>query len=508
MDLESPDSALLEEGAKCSDFAVGVETAKYAAEILFNTEVKEMKPIVHQRKDTVMYVANFEKGWALLSADVRAKVILASAKEGSFEQQKSNQGAAMLVNNLANELLELKRDKEPVLYSELQNNDDFVLWHNLSLGYKAQNEGLVISEPDANVMYKVTRSQIERPKRPATREVYFARKLVKQENMGTTYRLLGDRLKTKWGQNEYWNFCLPMVPDENKAPVYPKVGCVAVAMGQVIYDAHYKLNMPTWLYHGCKIEGRYYNEKNFNLNFIQGQYVENSPRWDLMAKNWFDSYERRSYVAEFFADLDWRLSMNYGYEASGSHISKGVMNQYGLTFDEGDFNSKKVEQNLLNSLPVLIRSCTTKKTSGWWLWKKTAYTEGHAWVIDGLSETTTNIKNTYEWRVIVVENNGEEHKTRLNPNLRPNEDAVYSSLGDVYVDFDKVIEYDRAINMGMQPGQQETSTLSRSIRKFLMNWGWNGSCDKNEYSLSATQWDASEYSFKYDTKIFYNLRKK
>lgn len=507
MDLESPDSALLEEGAKCSDFAVGVETAKYAAEILFNTEVKEMKPIVHQRKDTVMYVANFEKGWALLSADVRAKAILVSAKEGSFEQQESNQGTAMLVNKLANELLELKRNREPILYSELQNNEDFVLWHNLSLGYKAQNEGLTDSESNANVMYKVTRSQIQRPERPGSRATrYLARRLVKQENEGMTYGLYGDRLKTEWGQGDEWNFCLPKVFDNEKDSVYPKVGCVAVAMGQVIYYAHYKLNAPTWLNHGCKIEGFYKDGKNFNLKYVQGQYVDNSPRWDLMAKNWFDSYERRSYVAEFFADLDWRLSMDYGYEASGSYISKGVMNQYGLTFDEGDFNSKIVEQNLLNRLPVLIRSCTTKKTSGWWLWKKTKYEGGHAWVIDGLSERTTNIKNIYEWRVVTVENN--DNKTRLNPNLRPNEDAVYSSLSDVYQDFDEVIEYDRAIKMGMQPGQQETSTLSKSTRKFLMNWGEDGVYDDNEYSLSATQWDVPKYSFKYDTKIFYNLRKK
>lgn len=410
-----------------------------------------------------------------------------------------------MVNSLANELLELKRDKKPVLYSELQNNEDFVLWHNLSLGYKAQNEGLATSEPNANVMYKVTRSLIEKPKRPATR--YFARRLVKQENMGTTYHLLGDRLKTKWGQGDEWNFCLPMVPNEDKLPVLPKVGCVAVAMGQVIYDAHYKLNMPTWLYHGCKIEGRYYNEKNFNLNFIQGQYVDNSPRWDLMAKDKDESYEKRSYVAEFFADLDWRLKMNYGYNASGSDISKDVMNQYGLTFDEGGFNSKKVEENLKNSLPVIITSCREKNTPDWWeFWKKTTYGLGHAWVIDGLSETKTDIKNTYEWRVVTVENN--DNKTRLNPNLRPNEDAVYSSLSDVYQYFDKVIEYDRAINMGMQPGQQETSTLSKSIRKFLMNWGWDGDCDNIEYSLSATQWEVPFRTYQYNTKIYYNLRKK
>ena len=510
MDLESPDSALLEEGAKCSDFAVGVETAKYAAEILFNTEVKEMKPIVYQRKDTVMYVANFEKGWALLSADVRAKAILVSAKEGSFEQQESNQGTAMLVNKLVNELLELKRNREPVLYSELQNNDDYVLWHNLSLGYKAQNEGLTDSESNANVMYKVSRSQIQRPERPGSRATrYLARKLVKQENEGTTYRLLGDRLMTKWGQEYEWNFCLPQVPNPNdkNEKVYPMVGCTAVAMGQVIYYAHYKLNTPTWLYHGCRVEGFYKDKKNYNLKYVQGQYVDNSPRWDLMAKNKYDFYERRSYVAEFFADLDWRLKMDYSYDGSGADVSKDVMNEYGLTFDEGGFDSKIVEQNLRNSRPVIITSYETKSTSRKWVfWKTTKYGGGHTWVIDGLSERTTNIKNIYEWRVVTVENN--DNKTRLNPNLRPNEVAVYSSLSDVYQDFDEVIEYDRAIKMGMQPGQQETSTLSKSIRKFLMNWGGDGLCDDNEYSLSATQWDTPFHSYKYNTMIFYNLRKK
>jgi len=282
MDVDNPISTSLDD-VKCTDFSVSVETAKYTAEYLYGNEVKDMNPVVYQGKDTVMYAVNFEDGWVLLSADMRAKTVLASATEGTFEQQENNPGTANLINKLANEILDLKRDKTAVRYSELQNNEDYIFWHNMYLGYKSTvKKDNTVSKSNIVVMNQ---------KAPAvgstTRTLYLCKKLISQENLGTTSRMVGGRMATKWGQDDTyvpWNIKLPYVVNDKNELVYPPAGCTCVAMAQVIYHAHYKFNTPSWLYHGTKIEGIYYDKKNFNMTLHQGQYVENSPRWNLMAK--------------------------------------------------------------------------------------------------------------------------------------------------------------------------------------------------------------------------------
>jgi len=231
------------------------------------------------------------------------------------------------------------------------------------------------------------------------------------------------------------------------------------------------------------------------------------------------------YVAELFADLDWRLNMTYGYKGSGAYVQKDVMNQYGLTFDEGGLNSKTVEQNLEKSLPVIITSYQNKVTSGWWFWKKTGHANGHTWVIDGLLERTTSTRKNYRWCLVeVVEQNDDSYplldengktvkmyaKTITDKPILFEEapEYYYTSLSDVYRDFDYVMTYERATQEGKKPCQEETITTKQSSRKFLMNWGWDGSGDNNEYELSATEWKVGNANYWYDTSIFYNLRVK
>ena len=48
-----------------------------------NAFIKSIDPIVNGR-DTIMYLANYEKGWELLSADTRAPRVLMMAENGNI----------------------------------------------------------------------------------------------------------------------------------------------------------------------------------------------------------------------------------------------------------------------------------------------------------------------------------------------------------------------------------------------------------------------------------------
>ncbi len=520
-DTEKPASSSVED-VKCTDFGVNMETARFAAKFLSDKEIKDIKPIVYHDKDTVLYVVNYEDGWTLLSADMRAKAVIASSQTGTFDESGSNSGSALWINNLANQVLKLKHDNTPVSYSELNKNEDYVFWHRMYLGY--------IAEASDNTMDNSSSHKSTMRRRPApiettgsTSRLYLCKRLLKEENLGTTYQSVGNRLKTKWGQGSPWNVRLPFVPDDDGNAAYPMVGCVGVAMGQVIYYCHFNLNMPTWLYHGAKLEGVYYDKKNYDIRFTTGQYVENSPRWNQMALRANSQYptDETNYVAELFAELDYKLSMNYGYSKSGANVSRDVINQYGLTWDEGGFNSQTVEQNLRNGLPVLITSYANEKTTGWWLWKTTKHVDGHAWVIDGMSETTSSTKCKYVWELVEVrenstsDNGGRNNTVKPNPSREPSPyddeytvSKVYSSINGLYRDYETFIEFNNGLNSGIIPEQECTETHKNVKKNILMNWGWSGYGDDIEYELSATTWYVSPYTFQYNTKIYYNLRKK
>ena len=524
-DTENPVSSSIED-AKRSDFRVNMETARYAAKFLSEKEVKDIKPIVYRGKDTVLFVVNYDEGWKLLSADMRAKAVIASSQTGTFDAAGSNSGSALWINNLANQVLALKHDKTPVSYSELNKNEEYVFWHRMYLGYLAERRAN--AENSHNSRRRIPNNLYASASSGSNHKRFLCKELVSSKILGTTRQSLGNRLKTKWGQGSPWNVCLPFVFDEQGNATYPVVGCVGVAMGQIIYYSHFNLNMPTWLHHGAKLEGVYYDKKNYDIRFTTGQYVENSPRWNQMALR--ASYKQSptdatNYVAELFAELDYKLSMDYGYLASGAHVSRDVINQYGLTWDEGGYNSQIVEQNLRNGLPVLITSYANEKTTGWWLWKKTQPVDGHAWVIDGLVEETTTIQNTYKWVVVELmerqddtgyrdpeDRNGNNSNRGKCTELMPFEEAIvqarYTSMDELRGNYADVIDYDEAKRQNIVPGQRDVETSKTSYRRILMNWGWSGNGDDIEYQPSATTWYVSPYTFKYNTTIYYNLRKK
>ncbi len=514
-DTEKPASSSVED-VKCTDFGVNMETARFAAKFLSDKEIKDIKPIVYHDKDTVLYVVNYEDGWTLLSADMRAKAVIASSQTGTFDESGSNSGSALWINNLANQVLKLKHDNTPVSYSELNKNEDYVFWHRMYLGYLAERRA---NSGDKSFSCKARMRRLPASKAltSSTRKYYLCKKLVKIENLGTTTQVIGNRLKTKWGQRNPYNVYVPKVFDNEIGKyVFAPVGCVAVSIGQILYYYHNKFGVPSSLNHGARFIGN-----NNDAVFIPGEKVENSPRWEQMkldAGPLQYKSEKTNYVAELFADLGHKLNMKYGLGRSEAYTSISVLNQYGLNCDKSPFNASIVEQNIRNGLPVIITSYGKEDDFD----NQVKYNDGHSWIIDGISETTTNKQYSYLWVIAELrEGNDRGRDGRNEPAPRRDSfaepepfndafitDGIYTSLSDIYRNYECVIKSDIALSTGVVPKDaQEKETREEVQKYFLMNWGDYGSNNDQKYSINATNWEYGIYNFKFGTKIFYNFRK-
>lgn len=269
-----------------------------------------------------------------------------------------------------------------------------------------------------------------------------------------------------------------------------------MTIAQTLYFTHFKLNAPSGLYHTISSTGFIFNDKNYQVNFSRGDYVDNSPRWEQMALN--RQQPNTEYVANLMADVGYRVGMKYAAAGSGANISQSAMQSYGLTYDEKDYHYNDVISQIRKGMPVMITAYANTYTTGWWFWKQTHYSDGHAWVIDGIVDNTRNIKYDYIWeRVFVPDNPSGPHEEQIMP--------IYD-ISDLYSQYEEVLTLDEANLRGIFPGDRETRTDTYTTTNILMNWGWNGSYD-GQYSPYASSWTGGGYNFQYTRKIYYNIRK-
>lgn len=489
--------------SKCYDFNVDMKTAAYTAGFLDTTSIVNIEPIALDG-DTIMYVANYKEGWKLLSADMRATPILVSSPTGSFCYESQTTGSHLWIQNIASNIIELRKNKSGISYDELDQNQDYQFWKQMYLSAHAEK---ISSAPDS---VKTSRRKARRSN--YTIHKYLCKRLVSSKIVENKTGLLNKRLETKWNQDPPYNKYLPLVKNENNIDVYPPAGCTAVAMGQLLYWAHYNLGTPLGLWHGAKFEGKYPN----SYKYVPGIYHPNSDRWDDMNDDYY-------YVAEFLAELSYKLGMRFEADGSDAEPKVSVMNEYGLTWDEGVFTPNTVINNLKNGLPVLI----------------TAYSEpnkslGHAWIIDGLKEQNITTYFEYEWVIEeVIEGNIKDSDPNLCHPLPPMEHHEISSeddwvsreaedwtyYGEIHNSYDElrrsfieVKDYDVAIGQGLRAGKREYQSSTTTKYYFMMNWGWDTELNHdNEVEYAADNvcvWTGEQKVWQYYPRIYYNIRKK
>lgn len=460
------------------DINVSLATAKYTAELMSHSKVKSITPIVPQPHDTIMYVVNCEKGWMLLSADKRVTPILASSPSGEFNQNSTNPGVATLLNSFADKLTSMKQQGGKATFTELKKNENFMFWLRMTWGA-------------ANKDCRKTTSSL-----PSTRchgcgddgniDTFICKRLVYNSVVEEKVNQIGQRTKTVWGQDEPWNTNLPLVLD-GKEFTSPPVGCVAVAMAQLLYFTHFKFNVPNGLNHGVSFTGRIIDKDNYTKNYVPGHYVANSPRWNEMALYWAKPCRQTSYVADLMAELGYYLGMNYSPTESGTNVSTEVMRRYGIAWDEGDYDANMVMQSIEKGCPVLITAFEERYRKGWLFWRHTHYRGGHAWLIDGIVNRHRSIRSEYQWEPVIVDHTKGD---------------VEPTLGD----YEEVLHINAARASGIREYDRTYKYYDNDTRYLLMNWGWDGDGNSLEFSPNAEIWSAGGHNYRYNKRIYFNVR--
>lgn len=385
--------------------------------------------------DTLLYVYNFSDGWVVLSGDRRVGPVIAESPTGRLDMN-DEQGYVFWIRSNAENILALKEDGPEI------ENKSVRMWDMIA--------------------------PVSMNKVPQTKAAY--KKWVIREfpiNQKTTWETeVPHLIQTKWGQKEPWNMTAPKdMTTLKKLPLMPEtvdrctIGCVAVAVSQLLYYLHYYIGKPNALYHDVSWADSIFTSTS-DIGFFRSGLVTDSNRWDDMLKDpYIDNREAMQYVTDFMMDVGNRYGMKYSAETSnagGSGCSMSPTAQilseiYDISCKKADYNVSIIQQQLYNGTPVLISGCFyDSKHEGM---------SAHAWLIDGLFVQRARYtmmrycEYTDNWTSF---------------------DETYDSFASAKAKYDFTGEYDIQTFVG---------TDDVEVLSFLMNWGENGGGDDVYYGV-------------------------
>lgn len=397
--------------------------------------------------DTLLYVVNFKEGWMILSRDRRTVPVIAENFEGSLEINPDS-GYNVWLRLFNENLAVMKEDRS------FGENDYTKLW-NAILPRK--------SEKESNNRYGEWKWVI--------REGMFGEHT-------TVIDTIPQMVQTKWGQQAPWNNNYPI----DLTDIYPNntnnnkcyVGCVAVAIAQVLHYWHNQFGFPTQLSHTVSCSSTVYGPST-NIGFSRGDITNNSTRWDDMALS-ASSGGNTTYVGDLMLDIGKMANMVYAGYGSGAILSTAlaaVAQYYGLgLYSSSSYSEAVVKDRLFNGYPVLISGQAIINSS-----------IRHAWIINGFYIERQNYSM---FRYC-------EYSCDWGP-----DDEVYDTLAEA-----------QAVYGFSGPYDFKPFTRIIDNERFLMNWGEDGVGDG--IFLCSGAWPCSAYGYNfspyYTIEIggFYNL---
>lgn len=410
--------------------------------------IKDIVPIM-EGTDTALFVVQFENGWSVISRDKRTYPVLACDSIGTFDfdfygdlyksiTKTSLEESGLSIQNANNSI-----DEGCNVYSQLW---DFI---------KAPSTKVEAQEPVA------TKST----------EKYWIKYYLGTGKVEEEEKIDIDHLiRTKWGQWYPWNKKMPMNDDTGTLKRCP-TGCTAVASAQLIYYWHYESGVPSGLWHDLSHSGTV-DKNNHLVDFERADYVENSPRWDLMPLSDDNGYAE--YVSDLMLDIGERLGMTYKYTGSGAWPSKKVFNAYGLTCTEGatgDFPQSTISSEIKKHQPVLIVAWTEENV-------------GHTFLIDGIWEGYELWATTYQW--------GQSYEKEGWPHIS------YTEQDIIEMELDEEDE--------PHVGQQISEYFTIPKTQYRVNWGWSGDGWGALYSSSIFDgWSIGDDTYAMNPKIYYEI---
>lgn len=370
---------------------------------------------VERDGDALLYVVNYEDGWAIFSADKHLPPVLAKGQTEAFNLETvDNPGVLLWMDNMMDATRRV-REETPAESA----NENTALWNGYSKKQKTEGDN------------------------PSRTEYLWTKVLVSSvhEDIDTLY--WGPYLQTNWGQESPWNSKLAY----NNGNNHFKTGCVAVALSQLLYYFHNTLGVPSGLYHGVSVAGwtLYLYQNYYTSTLSRTDFTDPSPRWAQMPLDSCSDAEG-AYVADLMADVGNRVNMHYTVNngsLSTINDAQAGLYYYGLTGSIQSFSSSQAYSEIaVNNRPFFMQGYGSSPV-------------GHAWVVDGLEQYRVKTTNTYIWYI--------GYLPGLEPEGEPatQEEAIAAALEAGYDSpEDSMLTYEYL--------------YSDPYYRYHMNWGWNG----------------------------------
>lgn len=252
--------------------------------------------------DTLMYIFNYNDGFAVVSADIRTpEQILAYSDDGSLHSDTDNPGIQLFLD-MAQDYVQYSIDKAESMRDSLENLLDEKI--SSALGLPAD-----------------TVSRISKYKRVTSKTLVYTN--IQSKHIST--ELIGPYIKTSWHQNDPYNKYVPK-KDGEECPA----GCVAVAFSQL---------MAYWQW---PFADEHKNIIHWNLM------IENPPSYD--------------YIAYFIHKIGSSINTDYDPTGSSAKCADAIklLRKYGYhTNNLINYSFCEVQQSIDNRRPVVI--CGTRK---------------------------------------------------------------------------------------------------------------------------------------------------
>ncbi|MBL7047813.1 MAG: C10 family peptidase [Candidatus Marinimicrobia bacterium] len=318
--------------------------------------------------------------------------------------------------------------------------------------------------------------------------------------MHSTSRDVDALLTTVWQQEPYYNYECPYDEEEEQ---YTVVGCVAVAMGQIMkYHSHPE--------HGFG-ENEYESDYGLlSVDFSEAEYDYSNMPNSLTSEN--------IELATFLYHLGVSVNMDYGIESEGSWSDTGPnnplkdyffysenMKSYSLSQNTEDWHDL-LQNDLDNSLPIyysggghafVVDGYNSENLTyhiNWGLWE--GLLDGDFWIDDltpGLwdfNEFDRITANIYPGLSVELKNvysaGGIGGELEYNDLDNPGEGYITVDSGD-----DIALEFDHSYQFRATPGPISTATYDR----YFLHWV----DDESEYGL---EWSLDEEDINIDFPYF------
>ena len=367
--------------------------------------INSLTPVI-ENGDTLAYVAQYADtlGWDLISGDRRLYPVLANSEAGVLNLSDTINPAVGAVKGMIGIVKETKEKNDT-----LKNN----IWKFLE-----PKEVKTINSPQA---------------RGWGFGKWVALDTIYENNSYTRPHIIA----TKWGQDNPWNTYTPRINGINT-----KVGCVPVAVGQIIYhfrkNNHRDITLPSTV----TFSNSYNGEPIFSDS--------TTSLWSTIELN-RDAVVNinNSSTPKFLSYIGKQMNSIYG-EETGTDIAniEPLLSQYKIAYNRLNvYNFYTILNDLEVSKPVFISM------------------SGHSFIIDAYKHSYERMYIEYEWDPNYELQEGDEV-------VEPPMDA--SSSKDGYAYREEEISYYESYSL-------------------MMNWGWQGNYDNTSYlACTSSRWTMDE----------------